>query len=1288
VAGGQTVSGPVVSATTRLPGTADQIGPYTVQATVEDLEGTITAVNLRWRLAGQTVFQTVPMHRLGGTGTVSGQITDGGSGLADAQVDFFDQTGAAAGSVFSGALGFFSVSLPEGPGFLTVSLAGYVSARVDYTVLYGGDVALGAIALSPESTNPGDLVGAVRDAFSGSAVDTAEVLVRAGWGVTEGSILAQTVTDETGEFSFHGLQAGSYTLQVRHAGYVAASENVVVMGDSTVSVEVSLAPIAAGDDLRIVLTWDDGDSAPADLDAHLVGPADGDTTFHVFYADRGATDGEPFAALDLDGTAQGGQETVTLTARRPGTYRYAVLNYTDRNEIAGTRLSELSGARVRVYRGSDELADYLVPADQAGNEWQVFELDGATGTVTPVGSFCESGSATSILGDGALLPDKPYSGAAKPVAKVAAGSGPVDYWGAIPGQIGGSTVQYFVEAIDDGDRRGTEPADAPDSCFAFAVAPVPALRTRVTSVAADSFPTVAFTTIVVGADGRPVAGVTADDVQVMEDDAPATVLSVTQTRTGGGSRADVIFIFDDTGSMMGTIDGLKVQVSTFAAQLAAAGVDYGLGLVTFKDNVTVRNSGDLYPSVAAFQAEVNTLFADGGADTPENALDAIGTGMEQIHFRAGAQRVFILITDAPFQTPESPGDAGIVLHSYALITEQLRTNNVTLYVVGPPSTGGYDNPFGALPSLPLASGGSFYPITGDFSSIIDALRTMISSTYEVRYLTPRPTADGTERVVHFEVHLGADAVSDTDRYVAPQPQGWVYSLNARARTDESAQVRFGIRRGASVGLDRDLGEEELPPRPPTPSFDVRWNGHDALLGTLDDYLGTDVLTTGATWHLTVQADADQVPVHVTWDPASLPTKGSLRLRDAATGGTRISADLRRQSEAWVREVGLTELEVAFDPRELVSFRYDLPARWSLVSLPCEAPDSSVSALFPTAISLFRYEGGYQHAGAMEPGIGYWVNLPAPASLMVTGPPFDPTRLARALPAKWTLVGPGDAALSVDELQRAYPALVSAFGFSGGYVPATVLSPGAGYWVNMAAPSVVDLSGAVARAGTTRPAQAPGPPAPVAGPVLWVEGPGGSQAIRLGVAAPDLVELPPVPPAGLFDVRVEADGVGTWAVPAGAGAQAFALRWQGDVDRLRWRIPAGTQTQWQVRLGEQVIDLVDQGQVDLSPGLGVTVASVADGRPGIHSLQANYPNPFNPTTTISYTVGSAGKVELLVFAAGGQRVRELLAATLAPGQYQAVWDGRDDAGVLLANGVYVCQLRIGDYRAEQKMLLMK
>lgn len=88
------------------------------------------------------------------------------------------------------------------------------------------------------------------------------------------------------------------------------------------------------------------------------------------------------------------------------------------------------------------------------------------------------------------------------------------------------------------------------------------------------------------------------------------------------------------------------------------------------------------------------------------------------------------------------------------------------------------------------------------------------------------------------------------------------------------------------------------------------------------------------------------------------------------------------------------------------------------------------------------------------------------------------------------------------------------------------------------------------------------------------------------------------------------------------------------------------------------------------------------------LSDNYPNPFNPETQISYSIQLSGNVKLLIYNLLGQKVRTLVDAYQSPGSHTITWNGCDDFGSKVAAGIYLCYLRVGDFTATKKMVMMK
>ncbi len=93
-------------------------------------------------------------------------------------------------------------------------------------------------------------------------------------------------------------------------------------------------------------------------------------------------------------------------------------------------------------------------------------------------------------------------------------------------------------------------------------------------------------------------------------------------------------------------------------------------------------------------------------------------------------------------------------------------------------------------------------------------------------------------------------------------------------------------------------------------------------------------------------------------------------------------------------------------------------------------------------------------------------------------------------------------------------------------------------------------------------------------------------------------------------------------------------------------------------------------------------------PTTFDISQNFPNPFNPTTTIKYQVPKSVDVTLNIYNILGQKVRTLVNKTMEPGYYKVVWDGTNDYGVKVASGIYLYRIKAGDFVQTRKMILMK
>lgn len=102
----------------------------------------------------------------------------------------------------------------------------------------------------------------------------------------------------------------------------------------------------------------------------------------------------------------------------------------------------------------------------------------------------------------------------------------------------------------------------------------------------------------------------------------------------------------------------------------------------------------------------------------------------------------------------------------------------------------------------------------------------------------------------------------------------------------------------------------------------------------------------------------------------------------------------------------------------------------------------------------------------------------------------------------------------------------------------------------------------------------------------------------------------------------------------------------------------------------------------------TGASEEWNTPDHFEIFANYPNPFNPTTTISYAVPEQSGVKLTVYDILGNEITTLEEADRSPGNYQVQWNGNEKSGHSVSTGVYFCSFQAGAYSKTIKMLYLE
>jgi hypothetical protein len=222
---------------------------------------------------------------------------------------------------------------------------------------------------------------------------------------------------------------------------------------------------------------------------------------------------------------------------------------------------------------------------------------------------------------------------------------------------------------------------------------------------------------------------------------------------------------------------------------------------------------------------------------------------------------------------------------------------------------------------------------------------------------------------------------------------------------------------------------------------------------------------------------------------------------------------------------------------------------------------------------------------------------------------------------------------------------------------------------------------------------------------------GNQAAITGVISPRVLPASPHPPyfypTESFYLHSGCPEINDFDVPGQSGLSRVSHRYNdaasGPTAALSQTTPNGASTQAWFFLGGFGVDFIRDDDTDAMPDYVNHLDEVLhylnspfDVPVGIdpvayaNRLENAYPNPFNPTTTIRYSIASAGHVSLRIYNAAGQLVRTLVDEDQAPAAegFSVIWDGKNNGGQGVANGVYFYRLAAKGYSDTRKMVLLR
>jgi hypothetical protein len=330
--------------------------------------------------------------------------------------------------------------------------------------------------------------------------------------------------------------------------------------------------------------------------------------------------------------------------------------------------------------------------------------------------------------------------------------------------------------------------------------------------------------------------------------------------------------------------------------------------------------------------------------------------------------------------------------------------------------------------------------------------------------------------------------------------------------------------------------------------------------------------------------------------------------------------------------------------------------------------------------LYSHDINYQPEQTLETGGGYLLRLFTDESVTFSGIPLNEITLS--LSEGWNLFSGLSTAL-IPEYIYSFSIIQDGTlnGLDGDYFSPESIEPGKGYWVRATEDGEITLtSGGSAR-------QVPFVNRMNDANLISFSNENYSTNLYFGVDVPEneklSYSLPPKFPQMAFDIRFTGD-------------MKYVLD-SGEIEVLNHsemlnigfdiKVEAGEHMNWV--LSSESADYIIEGSGELTvPSAERFTLGRKEVIPATFTLHQNFPNPFNPITTLRYDLPSNALVTLSVYDMLGREITQLVNTTQQAGFKSVQWDATDSMGRPVSAGVYLYQIQTGEFVQTKKMVLLK
>ena len=356
--------------------------------------------------------------------------------------------------------------------------------------------------------------------------------------------------------------------------------------------------------------------------------------------------------------------------------------------------------------------------------------------------------------------------------------------------------------------------------------------------------------------------------------------------------------------------------------------------------------------------------------------------------------------------------------------------------------------------------------------------------------------------------------------------------------------------------------------------------------------------------------------------------------------------------------------------------------WNLVSIPLQVFDATYTSVYPDAVSgtLYGFDGTYNSTDVLESGNGYWLFFDSSGSDNIAGSPVN--QVTVSLSEGWNLFGGLSSSLSTSSISDPEGIIISGsiYGFEGTYQNTSTIDPGKGYWINASGAGDITLSTGTA----VRAIESFKDYTNEANIIRFNNFP-----LYFGASIPEgesvRYQLPPRPPQGSFDVRfagdmklIESNGTIELMNPYEETIISYQINHRAEMG-FTWILKSSDGKEYPLNQSGEF--LVNGNNQEFT--LRKTSAIPSD-----FSLYQNFPNPFNPVTTIGFSIPENANISLSIYNVSGEKIIDLVNSQAEAGYYSVSWDGKSHSGAPASSGLYFYSLKSESFSTVKKMILMK